>query len=148
MENFADGIISAAEKDAACTGSDDDSDDPHRLMLMDFVEDCANTMDGWAAANFVVQETHSIANLTEKWPLQAEILREIIGNPFRPYPAPPAWPTAVIKLAEALYAGGDCSFALHDALLEAGHPKLGEHFQPEQGHPKGCWVVDLLLGKA
>jgi hypothetical protein len=25
---------------------------------------------------------------------------------------------------------------------------LAEHFQVEQWHPKGCWVVDLLLGKS
>jgi len=63
----------------------------------------------------------------------------------RPYPAPPSWPSPVIKLAEALYAGEDCSFALHDALLEAGHPELAEHFAKE--HPKGCWVLDLILAK-
>jgi hypothetical protein len=45
------------------------------------------------------------------------------------------------------YNGADATFALHDALLEAGHPDLAEHFQAEQWHPKGCWVVDLLLGK-
>ncbi len=35
-----------------------------------------------------------------------------------------------------------------DALLEAGHPELAEHFRDaKEWHPKGCWVVDLLLGK-
>jgi hypothetical protein len=47
---------------------------------------------------------------------------------------------------EAL-TGADATFALHDALLEAGHPDLAAHFQAEQWHPKGCWVVDLLLGR-
>jgi hypothetical protein len=36
---------------------------------------------------------------------------------------------------------------LHDALLEAGHPELAEHFQQEQWHPKGCFALDLILGK-
>ena len=53
----------------------------------------------------------------------------------------------VVQLADALYNGQDCGFALHDALLEAGHPDLAEHFPQEQHHPKGCWGVDLLLGK-
>jgi hypothetical protein len=75
------------------------------------------------------------------------LLRHIIGNPFRPYPAPAHWPAAVIQLAEALYAGEDCGFALHDALVEAGHAELAEHFRHAQWHPKGCWVVDLILGK-
>jgi hypothetical protein len=52
-----------------------------------------------------------------------------------------------VQLAESLYAGQDCSFALHDALLEAGHAELAEHFREETSHPKGCWVVDLILGK-
>jgi hypothetical protein len=78
---------------------------------------------------------------------QTELLRHIIGNPFRPYPAPPSWPSTVVQLAESLYDGQDCAFALHDALLEAGHAELAEHFRSEQWHPKGCWVVDLILGK-
>jgi hypothetical protein len=76
-----------------------------------------------------------------------ELLRHIVGNPFRPYPAPPSWPSTVVQLAESLYAGQDCAFALHDALLEAGHAELAEHFREEKSHPKGCWVVDMILGK-
>jgi hypothetical protein len=75
------------------------------------------------------------------------LLRHIVGNPFRPYPAPSSWPASVVKLAEAMSAGEDCSFALHDALLEAGLPELAEHFR-EQDHPKGCWVLDVLLDKS
>jgi len=57
------------------------------------------------------------------------------------------WP-ARGQLAEPLYAAQDCCFALHDALLEAGHAELAEHFRQEQWHPKGCWVMDVILGKA
>lgn len=77
----------------------------------------------------------------------ADLLRHIIGNPFRPYPAPPSWPLDVVHLAEAVYAGGDVGFALADALLEAGHPELAEHFRTEPWHPKGCWVVDAITGR-
>ncbi len=41
----------------------------------------------------------------------------------------------------------DQAEAWSDALLEAGHAELAEHFQKESWHPKGCWVVDLVLGK-
>jgi hypothetical protein len=78
---------------------------------------------------------------------QATLLRHIFNNPFRPYSASPSWPAAIVSLAEAVYNGANATFALHDALLEAGHPDLAEHFQAEQWHPKGCWVVDLILGK-
>ncbi len=79
---------------------------------------------------------------------QAMLLRHIIGNNFRPFPAPSPLPTTIIQLAESLYAGTDCAFALHDALLEAGQAELAEHFAREQWHPKGCWAVDLLFGKS
>jgi hypothetical protein len=77
---------------------------------------------------------------------QADLLRHIIGNPFRPLPPKPSSPAVVTHLAEALYAGQDVAFALHDALLESGQSALAEHFR-EPHHPKGCWALDLLLGK-
>src|SRR5262245_51614561 len=77
----------------------------------------------------------------------AELVRHIFGNPFRSYSLPVHWPSTVLHLVSALYNGQDCSFALHDALLEAGHAELAEHFSKEQWHPKGCWVLDLILGK-
>jgi hypothetical protein len=52
-----------------------------------------------------------------------------------------------VQLAESLYAGQDCAFALHDALLEAGHAELAEHFRQEKSHPKGCWAIDVILEK-
>ncbi|MBL8792847.1 MAG: hypothetical protein JNM56_02985 [Planctomycetia bacterium] len=78
---------------------------------------------------------------------QAILLRHLFGNPFRPYPAPASWPSLVIDLAQQLYAGADVRLVLHDALLDAGHADLAEHFRQEAAHPKGCWVLDLVLGK-
>jgi hypothetical protein len=78
---------------------------------------------------------------------QAGLLRHIIGNPFRRYDTPHSWPAVLVALAEALYKGKGAWFELHDALEEAGHPHLAEHFRREQWHPKGCWAVDLILGK-
>jgi hypothetical protein len=76
---------------------------------------------------------------------QAALLRHIVGNPLQPATRV-ACPAQVLQLAGALYAGGDCAFALHDALLEGGHPELAAHFA-ERDHPKGCWALDLVLGK-
>jgi hypothetical protein len=78
---------------------------------------------------------------------QADLLRHIFGNLYRPYPeATSSWPSVVVQLAEAIYAGEDCSFALRDALLEAGHPELAEHFK-DKDHPRGCWAIDLILAR-
>jgi hypothetical protein len=76
-----------------------------------------------------------------------DLVRHIIGNPFRPCPAPDHWSATIVQLADALYTGQNCSFALHEALLEAGHTELAEHFRQEQWHPKGCWVLDMILDK-
>ena len=77
----------------------------------------------------------------------AELVRHLFGNPFRPYPLPNFWSQSVVQLADALYNGKDCGFALHNALAEAGHPDLATHFRQEQAHPKGCWALDLILGR-
>jgi hypothetical protein len=96
---------------------------------------------GWLAGGTAKAEAEE-----QERKAQGELVRHIFGNPFRPYPAPPSWPSTVVQLAESLYAGQGCAFALHDALLEAGHAELAEHFR-EKDHPKGCWVLDLILGK-
>jgi hypothetical protein len=78
---------------------------------------------------------------------QAALLRHIIGNPFAPLPSKHGLPAVVTQLADALYQGSDCAYALHDALLEAGHPELARHFREEAWHPKGCAWLDAILGK-
>lgn len=91
------------------------------------------------AKHFRKRKTHS---------KECSALRHIIRNPFRlPLALPDHWPSSVVQLATALYDGKDCSFALHDALLEAGHVEFSVHFR-EKEHPKGCWAMDLILGKA
>lgn len=78
---------------------------------------------------------------------QADLLRHITGNPYRPFEPSASWPSTVTVLANALYNGEDCHYALADALMEAGHVELAEHFQ-DPGHPKGCWAMDAILGKS
>ncbi|OAI53024.1 hypothetical protein AYO44_16375 [Planctomycetaceae bacterium SCGC AG-212-F19] len=85
--------------------------------------------------------------MTEETEYSCNLLRHIMGNPFRPFPTPASWPSAVVELAQALYVGHGDPLILADALEEAGHQDLAEHFRAEEWHPKGCWVVDLLLGK-
>lgn len=73
--------------------------------------------------------------------------RHVYGNAFQPYPDPRTWPIVVVQLAEALCNGADCAFALHDALLDAGHPELADHFRREREHPVNCWVLDMIRCK-
>jgi hypothetical protein len=84
---------------------------------------------------------------------QAALLRCIFGNPFRPVALDPAWRTeAVVGLAAGIYA--DRAFdrlpVLADALEDAGcaNPDVLGHCRSGGPHARGCWVVDLVLGKA
>jgi hypothetical protein len=87
---------------------------------------------------------------------QADLLRDLFGDPFRPAVLDPAWLTwkdgTVPKLARAVY--DDRRFAdlpiLADALEEAGcmDADILAHCRKGGEHFRGCWVLDLLLGKA
>jgi hypothetical protein len=84
---------------------------------------------------------------------QADLLREVFGNPFRPVALDPAWLTSDVRaLAHAIYA--ERAFErmpiLADALQEAGcesEDVLAHCRSATAPHVRGCWVVDLLLGK-
>jgi hypothetical protein len=80
------------------------------------------------------------------------LLRCVAGNPFRPVIADPRWRTSTaLGLAETIYA--DRAFdrlpILADALEDAGcdNADLLAHCRGEGPHVRGCWVVDLILGK-
>jgi hypothetical protein len=87
---------------------------------------------------------------------QCHLLCDLFGNPFRPAAADPAWLAwndgTVRRLAEALYQerAFDRLPVLADALEEAGctDPDLLDHLRGPGPHYRGCWVVDLLLGKS
>jgi hypothetical protein len=91
---------------------------------------------------------------------QARLLRDIFGNPFRPVSCDPAWQTAdVLALAQAAYenrilpAGtleAERLAVLADALEEAGcdNADILHHLRDPGVHARGCWAVDLILGRS
>jgi hypothetical protein len=95
----------------------------------------------------------SLEGLTEE--LQAEqstFVRDIFGNPFRPVAVDPSWQTStVVALANGVYQekAFDRLPILADALEDAGCDcaDVLEHLRGDGPHVRGCWVVDLLLGK-
>jgi hypothetical protein len=86
---------------------------------------------------------------------QTLLLREVFPNPFRPMQIDRAWLSwndgTIPKLAQAIY--DERRFAdlpiLGDALEEAGctDADILAHCRGGGEHVRGCWVVDLLLGK-
>jgi hypothetical protein len=83
----------------------------------------------------------------------ADLLRCTLGNPFHPVAVERRWLASdVVDLANTIYE--EAAFGrvpeLAIALTEAGcnTEELLDHFRNRGPHVKGCWAVDLLLGKS
>ena len=84
---------------------------------------------------------------------RGDVARDIFGNPFRPVTIDPAWRTSdVILLANGIYAerAFDRMPILADALQDAGCDSddiLNHLRDAKTTHVRGCWALDLVLGK-
>jgi hypothetical protein len=84
------------------------------------------------------------------------ILRDMFGNLFRCIAIAPTWlvwhDRTVPRLAQTIYKDHafDLLPILADALEEAGctNADILNHCRQPGEHVRGCWVVDLLLGKS
>jgi hypothetical protein len=112
-----------------------------------------------------VEEANGYAVLAAFTTAQAEncgLIRDIFGNPFRPVALDPVWLAwndgTVAKLARSVYEEralpeGTLDQArlavLADALEDAGctSAELLNHLRGSGPHVRGCWALDLLLGK-
>ncbi len=85
--------------------------------------------------------------------VQAELLRDIFASPFRPAAFDRVWGTdTVLAMARQMYDSREFSAMpiLADALQDAGCDNgdiLGHCRDTTVSHVRGCWVVDLVLGK-
>ncbi len=83
--------------------------------------------------------------------IQASLLRALFNNPFHPVKFDPAWLAPLKALAQRIY--DDRSFdhlpILADELEKAGcaNPEILGHCRGAGHHVRGCWVMDLVLGK-
>jgi hypothetical protein len=118
----------------------------------------AASLDAWFAATRASNFAYVAAGdpVSEPGPekkVQADLARCIFGPlPFRPVAPDPVWLAANVKqLAQGIYA--DRAFdrlpLLADALEEAGctDADILAHCRGPSPHVRGCWVVDLILGK-
>jgi hypothetical protein len=84
---------------------------------------------------------------------QAVRLRCLFGNPFQPIVLDPKWVSSTVKqLATVIYDERQFSNMpiLGDALEEAGcdNQDVLKHCRRQVEHCRGCFVVDLVLGRA
>jgi hypothetical protein len=84
---------------------------------------------------------------------QVRLMYDVFGNPFRPVAFDPAWRTSTaVGLARTMYESRDFAAMpiLADALEEAGcsSADILAHCRGDGPHVRGCWVVDMVLGKS
>ena len=83
-----------------------------------------------------------------------DIIRDIFATLFRPIAFDPAWRTdTAVDIAKGMYESRDFGAMpiLADALQDAGcdNDDVLDHCRDANGtHVRGCWVVDLVHGKA
>lgn len=111
--------------------------------VLESVADEVERLGEWDAVRYAAESAVQAARRARSFAAerrqQAAILRRVVGNPARPSPGPMS--ATVLRLAEALSAGDDCAFALHDALLETGRADLARHFQTGTPHSPDCaWL--------
>src|SRR5262249_18319311 len=115
---------------------------------------------GWWGAAPAFVAPYEIArevagNTATEGAAQCVLLHDIFGNPFQPVTINPSWLTwndgTVVKLAKAIYEGRafERMPVLAVALEEAGcsFQNILDHCRQPGVHTKGCWVIDMLLGK-
>jgi hypothetical protein len=83
---------------------------------------------------------------------QMEVLDCVFGIPFRPITLNPSWLTStVVSLAQQMYDSRDFSAMpiLADALQDANcdNADILNHCRSATVHTRGCWTLDLVLGK-
>jgi hypothetical protein len=147
-ERYADGLAGPEDLAAAAGDATQAADEAERARA-----------PGWNAARSAAM-TAGGARAAADWvarmaAFDADLLRDIFGNPFRPVAGERAWPEwaggTAARLARAIYEErrfGDLP-VLADALEETGctDGEILGHLRGPGPHARGCWVVDLILSR-
>jgi len=176
-ERFADGIASEEELQEAGEQADEAADEAEDSNLPDFkkfalggssnavaftVDVSPNPITAAEWAVYAVAGSSAVDNEDEEAKRlaafglevrgQANILRDIFGNPFRPVTLDGSFlSNKVVGLAQKIYDTGDFDRLLlvANALEAAGcdNADILNHCREPGEHVRGCWVVDTILGK-
>jgi hypothetical protein len=156
-EAYADGLVSRKELEAArrdASGAPIRAASTSRFFQEVELAAVESAALGASGTNVGVgQIAQWRARVAAECEAQAGLLRDIAGNPFRPVAVEEAWQTsAVVGIAQRSYDARDFAVLpiLADALEDAGcgNADILAHCRGSGPHVRGCWVVDLLLGKS
>jgi hypothetical protein len=166
-EHYADGLISASDlKEAASSLAaervyDSACHDALRAVLATDSYNAAQGAASHAACCLCEEEEWQSGFGTEAevrheaQRAQVAILKDIFGDPFRAPVIDAAWLTwngeTVPNLAESIYQerAFDRLLIMADALQDAGcqDAMILDHLRRPGPHFRGCWAVDLLMGR-
>jgi hypothetical protein len=145
-----------ALQSARCLASPDDRIDCN-LIVQDTSRDSAKD---FLRSSRNYQMGRSLGRDDVEFAAKKKILRDIFGNPFRTvrFDRSRLTPT-IASIAQAAYEGRELPAGhldparlavLSDAIEEAGctDTEILSHLRSPGPHVRGCWVVDLLLGKS
>jgi hypothetical protein len=110
--------------------------------------------EGWLKISGNSKPRRQARHCVER-PAQTALLFDVIGNPFQPWFVFAEWlrwrDATIPKLARAIYEerAFDQLSILADALEDSGceDTEILAHCRRPGPHVRGCWVVDLILGK-
>jgi hypothetical protein len=130
---------------------------PELRQRLAAAQDVFRGSDYYACEEYMLEEDETSPTYTgpvyvAESAAHCDIIRDIFGNPFRPATLDPSWLTSTVTaLARQMYESRDFSAMpiLADALQDAGcsDEAILSHLRGPGPHVRGCWVVDLLLGK-
>ncbi len=114
---------------------------------------------GWAQAGvcclsgFPLGWPMCMATDAEQPAIVANLIRDVMPNPFKPLPHWPAWRTSTVQALAAEIDSKqqfDLMPILADALEDAGCDATSAliHLRGPGPHTRACWIVDAILGKA
>lgn len=170
-ERYAEGLVTPTELQAACAAAEEITDfDGDTVTWCEIggaafvtAEPQPSPLDaayivaenvGWEVARSVDNDTDEpdAAAMAAERATQCDLVREVLGNPFRPAKIQPEWRTpSVLALARNIYEerAFDRLPILADALMDVGcdDDEILAHCREPRSHILGCWVVDLFLGK-
>lgn len=125
-----------------------------RYMALLAVEYVCTDLGPFMASMYPASTHQLMSNLREEETRRQlyPAYRDLAGIPFRPIIVKPSWRTSTaVGLARAMYESRDFTAMpiLAGALEDAGCDSADvlAHCRGDGPHVRGCWVVDLVLGK-
>jgi hypothetical protein len=153
-DGVLDAVYAAAQAIAQATCNDPVGEDQPTYFdrLYDTIMHVAETA-AYGRSEEVNDGVNALAAQIAEYEALAGLMKCVFGNPFRPVAVNPSWLTStVLALAGGIYEerAFDRLPILADALMDAGcdDEQVLTHCRDAGPHVRGCWVVDLLLGKA